>query len=533
MLKVKKNILLKSLSFLCFFLLFEFGFSQSNTNRYKHYPPDVGGLSAICSNVFQDSKGYIWILTDDGVCSFDGINYKLFDKNDLPSHETRSIAEDANGEIWIGTRNGLAVIRNQNVLNSTALSSIRGDIINIDTKSQENKIVYRLWDGQIYSFDLSDSTTNEEDKIELFRTTIDSVDYKVYSDDKFNSSLQITENAKSYLPNTIGSISNVFSYSGKIWVLNDKKLKIILDEKLIPQDSLFETNNIREISHAEVINEELYFISNDNLYEFNGLELIKLVSGTNYNGLKSLFKDRENNLWVATNNGVLKFRQSPFFCYNEINNIKGNVYCSVDDSQGNIWVSTKFGLYKKDERATDFEKILKGPIINFVIDKNDNIIMYDAINGIRLYDIKLKEEKKFTLSSNKIGKSTLKELTRKIPSMGSDGKMIHPRGMCIDINESIWIPFENGNLILELDTNYNLKSFYGENRIGNEGWLPVAYAHSNGDIWVRSKTGLSRIRERVYKSFNLSINGIYVIRETNDGKSNFRYRSGVVFCGNE
>ena len=115
MLKVKKNILLKSLSFLCFFLLFEFGFSQSNTNRYKHYPPDVGGLSAICSNVFQDSKGYIWILTDDGVCSFDGINYKLFDKNDLPSHETRSIAEDANGEIWIGTRNGLAVIRNQNV----------------------------------------------------------------------------------------------------------------------------------------------------------------------------------------------------------------------------------------------------------------------------------------------------------------------------------------------------------------------------------------------------------------------------------
>ncbi|MBF35730.1 MAG: hypothetical protein CL838_00770, partial [Crocinitomicaceae bacterium] len=325
--------------------MLEFGFSQSNTNRYKHFPPEVGGLSANCSKVFQDSRGYIWILQDDGVCSFDGINYKLFDKNDLPSHETRSIAEDANGDIWIGTRSGLAVIRNQNVLNSTALSSFRADIVNIDTKSQENKIVFRLSDGRISSFELTDSTFKEEDKIELFRTTIDSVDYKVFSDDKFNSSLQITENAKSYLPNTIGSISNIFSYSGKSWVLNDNKLKIILDEKLIPQDSLFEANNISEISHVVVINEELYFISKNNLYEFNGLELIKLINGANYSSLKSLFKDRENNLWVATDNGVLKFRQSPFFCYNEKNNIKGRLSCFMDDSEGNIWLCSDFGLY--------------------------------------------------------------------------------------------------------------------------------------------------------------------------------------------
>ena len=49
--------------------------------------------------------------------------------------------EDANDAIWIGTRSGLAVIRNQNVLKPVALNSFRGDVINIDTKSQENKIV--------------------------------------------------------------------------------------------------------------------------------------------------------------------------------------------------------------------------------------------------------------------------------------------------------------------------------------------------------------------------------------------------------
>ena len=101
------------------------------------------------------------------------------------------------------------------------------------------------------------------------------------------------------------------------------------------------------------------------MYEFNGLELIKLINGTNYSILKSLFKDRENNLWVATDNGVLKFRQSPFFCYNEVNNIKGNVSCTSDDSEGNIWVCTIFGLYKKGERATDFQKDFKWKYLQF------------------------------------------------------------------------------------------------------------------------------------------------------------------------
>ena len=75
----------------------------------------------------------------------------------------------------------MAVIRNQNVLKSTALNSLRGNIVNIDIKSQKNKIVYRILDGRIYSFSLLDSTLKEEGEIELYRTTIDSIDYRVFS----------------------------------------------------------------------------------------------------------------------------------------------------------------------------------------------------------------------------------------------------------------------------------------------------------------------------------------------------------------
>ena len=42
-------------------------------------------------------------------------------------------------------------------------------------------------------------------------------------------------------------------------------------------------------------------------------------------------------------------------------------------------------------------KILNGNISNFVIDKHDNIIMYDENKGIRLYDVNLKKEKKFII----------------------------------------------------------------------------------------------------------------------------------------
>lgn len=55
-----------------------------------------------CYNVMQDSKGFIWISTEAGLCRYNGNYTKIFDnKNGLPERASYVVQEDNNGLLWI------------------------------------------------------------------------------------------------------------------------------------------------------------------------------------------------------------------------------------------------------------------------------------------------------------------------------------------------------------------------------------------------------------------------------------------------
>lgn len=66
-------------------------------------------------NVFvllQDRGGFIWIGTEDSLCKYDGYSFTVFrhDPNDtlsLSSNKIRSLYEDQDGVLWVGTFYGL------------------------------------------------------------------------------------------------------------------------------------------------------------------------------------------------------------------------------------------------------------------------------------------------------------------------------------------------------------------------------------------------------------------------------------------
>ncbi len=65
--------------------------------------------------VFQDSEGYIWFGTLDGLCRYDAYGVKMFrsDLNNpdlLTNNEILSIAEDHDNKLWIGTWEGLNIL---------------------------------------------------------------------------------------------------------------------------------------------------------------------------------------------------------------------------------------------------------------------------------------------------------------------------------------------------------------------------------------------------------------------------------------
>ncbi|HEX8677734.1 MAG TPA: two-component regulator propeller domain-containing protein, partial [Segetibacter sp.] len=93
------------LSFIVFF--FNIASGQKTEFSVTHYDETTGLQSNVINAMMQDSRGYFWFGTADGLFRYDGYNFKIFRKisgepNSLPGNSVVKLAEDHNGKIWIG-----------------------------------------------------------------------------------------------------------------------------------------------------------------------------------------------------------------------------------------------------------------------------------------------------------------------------------------------------------------------------------------------------------------------------------------------
>jgi signal transduction histidine kinase/CheY-like chemotaxis protein/ligand-binding sensor domain-containing protein len=88
--------------------------SQPTNIRFEHIGTEDGlsQSNAIC--IFQDSRGFIWFGTRDGLNRYDGYKITVFrhninDPHSISNNVINDIAEDKEGNLWIATWNGLNV----------------------------------------------------------------------------------------------------------------------------------------------------------------------------------------------------------------------------------------------------------------------------------------------------------------------------------------------------------------------------------------------------------------------------------------
>ena len=86
-------------------------FSQPNQVVFENYTLENGLQNNTVHQAFQDSRGYMWFATNNGISRYDGYKFTSFrndptDSTSLSGLLARVIFEDKKGNLWIGTESG-------------------------------------------------------------------------------------------------------------------------------------------------------------------------------------------------------------------------------------------------------------------------------------------------------------------------------------------------------------------------------------------------------------------------------------------
>jgi ligand-binding sensor domain-containing protein/signal transduction histidine kinase len=331
-----KLILIVSLLFLTSADIVETG----NNIRFQRITISEGlSLSSVYC-IFQDSKGFMWFGTEDGLNKYDGKNFKVYrpvpsDKNSLTYRWIEHILEDNSGNLWFGSRNGLSYFNPRKELfvqyihDPDILTSISNDTITKLFLDNNNLV----WIGTLNGLNRINIGTRELEKIQL--TADENVNLRIYdllTNKKGNIWIATSNGLFRYDP-------TAQSYERVILNIPGKQTEKIL--------SVVENNDVLWIgTEAGLIR---YSIPDEKLSCYT------IPGGRSYDQtVEKVYMDKSGNLWIVSSQGLLRFNQHADKFIHIIKSLDTSHSLSIntvkpifEDSNGLIWFGTfGSGLYR-------------------------------------------------------------------------------------------------------------------------------------------------------------------------------------------
>ncbi|MBS1506473.1 MAG: hypothetical protein JSS79_07505 [Bacteroidetes bacterium] len=396
--------------------------------RFSRTEVSAGLSNSNVTTILQDSKGFLWVGTTDGLNRFDGYNFKIYrnsqDTSGLLSNSIMCIFEDSHQRIWVSTRGTGLYYYDYALDKFVRVPEFSSDCQIIRIIEDEQKELWitgtRYYDAFVGRFNRSSG------KWESFRlfpsrepvTSIINISDKDYLISLMKGGIRrwnsTTKSIESYPAIPTNSVTSevrklIKDTHGKVWVGTNDGL-FVFDRQTNSLVGTYETAS-QTYEHIAFPVRDM-FIDDDFLWvaTLNG-GLYKINTSTGHydnfvfdkndpfsisdNSVWTVYKDRQNRIWVGTFSKGLcvldklqnKFAQLDIALENDI------VNAIYEDRKGRIWIGTEKGITRKDGNKVNYyhhEPDRKGslssdPVLSIIEDSMNRIWIGTWAGGLNLY----------------------------------------------------------------------------------------------------------------------------------------------------
>jgi signal transduction histidine kinase/ligand-binding sensor domain-containing protein/DNA-binding response OmpR family regulator len=314
--------------------------AQRQNLKFKHLDINAGLSKNHVLCILQDSKGFMWFGTSDGLNKYDGYKFTIYNKdsknqNSIGSNYIADIKEDAEGMIWIATRGG--------GLN-------RYD----RTKDQFTRYTSQPGNDNSLSSDLLKSIAIDKSGLIWIATEDRGLNVFDTKKNRFTWYIHKAGDAKSIGTNIVQDV--FIDHEDNTWVGTFGSGLLFFD---------------RQSNSFQRIPDKGKSIAGDDIVE-------------------CIFEDNKNQLWVGTRGAGIKQVDRKRGVVRQYRNEKNNpnslsidaVYAINEDNAGNLWVGTENGgICIFDTAAKKFETYKQDYSDNTTITNNSIYSLYRDLYG--------------------------------------------------------------------------------------------------------------------------------------------------------
>lgn len=387
-------------------------YAQSKNLIFNNINIEQGISQSTIEDIFQDSEGYIWLGTNDGLNRYNGYEFKIYNyeeyQNSISHNGITDITEDKYGNIWVNTVSGVNKInkKTEKISNYTEINGkIKEDSTTEIIVTKDNNILVGTYEGlNIYNAKEDRFDIILEQKDGILSSCIYSIDEDINGNIWIGTELGLNKLSKDFkVLETYTSESEIYNIfcddeNGFVWAGSDSSglLKIDTKTKEVTQyiNDIEDENSIPANQVGAIIRDikgNLWVGTTNGLARYNekndSFDVYKnKVYDKNslvYNDVRSIIEDREGVLWVGTYSGISIFdTESSIKYYNAglddgyllSENMVHGIY---EDDEGYLWVGSRTKGVNIIDRENNTSKS-----INM---ENNNVIQSNSINDITGY----------------------------------------------------------------------------------------------------------------------------------------------------